>query len=225
MKPYPKLIEDLLRGEVDASTATSSRPGLGRELCLLIIGLGAFYGACMGLFGYLRGTAYELQHILSVMVKVPILFLATLVVTAPSMYVFAALARSQLRFRQTLLLLLSTTAVCTIVLGSFGPVTAFFTCSTKSYPFIQLLNVFFFGVAGIIGLVFLLRQVQAAVSGEKKQAGTAVVRVWIVIYAAVGAQMGWLLRPFIGFPGREQQFLRETSGNILTGILDALKGL
>ncbi len=32
-----------------------------------------------------------------------------------------------------------------------------------------------------------------------------VFRIWIVIYAVVGAQMGWILRPFIGDPGLAKQ--------------------
>ena len=31
---------------------------------------------------------------------------------------------------------------------------------------------------------------------------------WIVVYALVGIQMGWILRPFVGAPGAPVQFFR-----------------
>jgi hypothetical protein len=61
------------------------------------------------------------------MAKVPLLFLLTLMVTLPSLYVFSALANSRLHFVDTLTLLLAATAVNLALLASCGPVTGFFT--------------------------------------------------------------------------------------------------
>ena len=36
------------------------------------------------------------------------------------------------------------------------------------------------------------------------------LRVWTVLYGFVGVQMGWTLRPFIGVPGSEVAFVRDT---------------
>jgi hypothetical protein len=43
------------------------------------------------------------------------------------------------------------------ILSSIGPIVAFFSISTTSYSFMVLLNVAVFGVAGILGLSFLLQ--------------------------------------------------------------------
>lgn len=228
MKPYPQLVVDLLRGEITAASLASalSPPRLGRQLLLVVVVLGSLYGACMGLYGTLRGSAYGMPHVVSVMVKVPALFLLTLAVTAPSMFVFANLARLEAGFRATVRLLLAATAIITVVLASFGPVTAFFTCCTKSHPFMQVLNVVLFGIAGLIGLAFLWRNV--GVPGEKsgsRRSVALVIRVWLVVYGIVGLQMGWLLRPFVGSPNLPQQFLRDTEGNVLMGIFEALRYL
>ena len=48
-------------------------------------------------------------------------------------------------------------AVNLAVLASLGPIVMFFSLSTKSYAFIQLLNVVMFSVAGVLGLIFLLQ--------------------------------------------------------------------
>jgi hypothetical protein len=35
------------------------------------------------------------------------------------------------------------------------------------------------------------------------------LRTWLVGYALVGIQMGWVLRPFVGAPDMPVQFFRE----------------
>lgn len=42
--------------------------------------------------------------------------------------------------------------------------------------------------------------------------------MWVVIYALVGAQMGWLLRPFIGSPDMPFTWFRERSGNVFQAL-------
>ena len=46
--------------------------------------------------------------------------------------------------------------------------------------------------------------------------------VWIVIYALVGAQMGWILRPFIGSPDLPFHWFRSREANIFVDILRTL---
>ena len=45
------------------------------------------------------------------------------------------------------------------------------------------------------------------------------LRIWLVIYAFVGIQMGWLLRPFIGDPNLPVSFFRADSwGNAYVNV-------
>lgn len=181
----------------------------------------------MGLFAAFRSENPSYLHLLATTFKVPLLFLLTLVVTYPSLYVVSALFESKLKHRETLRLLLATMATNLALLASLGPVTAFFTLSTDSYAFMVVLNVLFFACSGLVGLGFLrkaLRTIFAAPepvaqvseeSGEVRftpASGTpAAARVfgfWILIYGAVGAQMGWILRPFIGDPNLPFQLFR-----------------
>ena len=234
------LIEGLLHGEVggrDLVRRTSPPIGAG-ALALVILGLGAVYGACMALYGLRWGTEYGLVHLLAVTLKVPALFLLTLAVTCPSLYVFSALAGSSLRFPQVARLLCAATALALAVLASFAPVTAFFTFSTKSHPFMQLVNAALFTVSGLVGMRFVWnRLAEALADGDgHAQPGFAragpfagrpawVVLAWFVIYATVAAQMAWILRPFVGTPHMPQELFRRTEGNIFQGIAQALKYL
>lgn len=154
-----KDLDRLLRGEATTLTALT-RGDIEIEsarLPPLLIGLGAIYGACMGCFALSnKGFHDALWQTLSSMGKVPILFFATLVVSFPSLYVFNALVGSRLTLAVLWRLLVSALAVMMTVLASLGPVVAFFSLSTDNYPFILLLNVAVFGLAGFLGLKFLV---------------------------------------------------------------------
>ena len=131
-------------------------------ISLTIICLAIVYGFCMGVFALVRGfenSAYTsaLMQTSASMCKVPLLFLLTLVVTFPSLYVFNALAGSKLKMVPVLKLLIASLSVNIAVLASMGPILAFFSLSTPNYSFIVLLNVIVFAVAGIQGLVFLIQ--------------------------------------------------------------------
>lgn len=224
--------EDLERGRFDIPASTLILAGLF---------LGVSYGAFMGLFAGLRGGAGSIAQLLTSMVKVPALFLLTLIVTFPSLYVFSALSGSRLQFKDTLRLLLAAIAVNLTLLASFGPVTGFFTLSTESYPFMILLNVFFFAVSGVIGLGFLRKALGTVFAGPvtvpptnaaatpipaaTTDPASRVFQIWTFIYAIVGAQMGWVLRPFVGAPGEPFQFFRARQSNFFAAVLEALGSL
>jgi hypothetical protein len=234
-------LDKLLRGEFtrpdDLRAGRIQLPT--RTLVTACLALGAVYGLCMGLFSATGGREGSWRWLLSSAGKVPLLFLFTLVVTFPSLYVFAALANSRLRVRDTLRLLVAAIAVNLGVLASFGPVTGFFTVSTDSYTFMILLNVLFFSVAGFVGLGFLNRAVGAVFPAEtvrteqdgSDEAATRaaeraardrsrrIFRVWLLLYGVVGAQMGWILRPYIGNPHLPFQMFRQRWSNVFEFLM------
>jgi hypothetical protein len=235
-----RTIDDLLRGKHTAGRMVSES-GIQIEASVLMSAvavLGVAYGMFMGLYAALRGGAGAVLQVLAAMGKVPLLFLLTLLVTFPSLYVFAALARSRLSFGTTLRLLLAAMTVGMALLASFGPVTGFFTLSTESYPFMVVLNVVFFTIAGAVGLSFLRKTLSgvfddpaappspsAALGARALNAEKSVFGIWSVIYAVVCAQMGWILRPFIGDPNRPFTLFRERQGNFFFAVIEAFSNL
>jgi hypothetical protein len=227
--------EDLLAGRIEVPTGVLTTAGTA---------LGAAYGLFMGLYAVLRSENASTEQLFATIVKVPLLFLATLCVTFPSLYVFSALANTRLSAGQTLRLLLAAVTVNLALLASFGPVTAFFTLSTDSYPFLVVLNVIFFTISGFAGLMFLRRALDTVFDvGSRARTtndvdappppprpgdlrpGRRVFTTWIVLYSLVGAQMGWILRPFIGAPTQPFTFFREREANVFIGLIDALRSL
>ncbi len=236
--------DDLASGRIVAPV----RPIVGAAFAL-----GCAYGAFMGLFALLRPEPSVAQFAATV-VKVPLLFLLTLFVTLPSLYVFSALFDSRLRLLETLRLLSIAILVDLALLASFGPVTAFFTLSTDSYPFMVLLNVAFFVIAGLVGLRFLRRALAHVFAGVAEPAppesepplaadapppgaplprrrarapvpAQQIFRVWVVIYAVVGAQMAWILRPFIGNPEIGFALFRPRGSNFFAAVLHSIQAL
>jgi hypothetical protein len=159
MKRWLHDLDRILRGEATHLAALREEnlklPLAGLMLVILLLAL--LYGACMGFFaGFREGGPFFPQWGAGI-VKVPCLFLLTLAVTFPSLYVFNALAGSRLGFVAVLQLIVASLAVNLAVLASLGPIVAFFSVSTTSYPFILLLNVAAFVVSGILGFAFMLQ--------------------------------------------------------------------
>ena len=52
-----------------------------------------------------------------------------------------------------------------------------------------------------------------------------VFRIWVVVFAFVGAQMGWVLRPFVGHPAADFTFFRERKANFFQAVADKVEEL
>lgn len=60
---------------------------------------------------------------------------------------------------------------------------------------------------------------------ERTSSSGLIFWIWVVLYGAVGAQTGWLLRPFIGHPSGSFEIFRPRSGNFFMGVLENLSRL
>jgi hypothetical protein len=52
-----------------------------------------------------------------------------------------------------------------------------------------------------------------------------VVNCWVVVFALVGAQMGWVLRPFIGAPNTPFEWLRTRGSNFFQAVWETVLSL
>src|SRR5438105_3752313 len=152
-------LDRILRG--DATRVSALRPGsidlpVG-SVSLVGVALGVIYGLCMGTYALSNHGSNALMQMTATMVKVPLLFFLTLLVTFPSLYVFNALVGSRLTVSSVLRLLIAALGVMLAVLASLGTIVAFFSVSTSSYSFMILLNVVVFAISGFLGLMFLLQ--------------------------------------------------------------------
>lgn len=175
-----------------------------RVLGLLVVVLGMTYGAAMGF--YSLGHGREMQILFS-SVKVPILLLGTFALSLPSFFVLNTLLGTRDDFREALRAHIQAQASLTLVLVSLAPLTLFWYASSDQYQQAILFNALMFGIASLAGQVVLKRLYQPLIARNPRH--LVLLRAWLVLYAFVGIQLGWVLRPFIGQPGSAVRFFRE----------------
>jgi len=197
--------------------------GVLREIAMLL----AVIVTLTGLYGLTMGAQSGWRFMLASAVKTPVLFLTTLLVCYPVLYVINVLMGSKLGFLQTLALILAALAMSSILLASFALIALFFTITGGDYHFIKLLHVVIFAFSGLLGMIALWRGLMAACEHSDlypKQA-MSVLRIWIVIFAFVGMQMAWNLRPFVGAPDMPFQIFREQTGNFYQAVFQSIMAL
>ncbi len=181
--------------------------------------------AFLAVYGAVLGSTHSLLQALSSAVKLPLLFLTTMIICIPTLYVFSVLFGSNQRLHQSLALVLSAITVMAVLMLSFASITLFFMLTTSGYQFFKLLNVFFFIVAGIISMVFLTQGMRAVstADGEQGRIGRRLVLFfWVLLYGFVGSQMAWTLRPFVGYPDAEFELIRQLGGNFYADIFHSI---
>jgi hypothetical protein len=181
--------------------------------------LTVLYGLIMGSQSLMHGHWAGWMYSVAAATKLPLLFMLTLVICMPLVYVLNVLIGAREQFRVIFGLLVSSVAVTSVLLASCAPILAFFMLSTKSYAFIKFLNVVIFAIAGLYGVWYLGRGMQmlAAKCAEERQEPQANVKTiitwWMVTYGIVGTQMAWMMRPFIGHEGSVFTFFRPQESN------------
>lgn len=195
------------------------------------------------IYGAIIGTSSSWLQAISSAIKLPALYLITLIICLPTLFFFDILFGSALGFSQYAALILTTVAVISVLLFSFAPITLFFLISVHDYNFFLLMNVAIFALTGIVGVRLFYAGMRSLTQQPNLGASTAVIhrndpsddfepvaiiskqeeglqrtrkrllQFWLVLYALVGSQLGWTLRPFFGVPGESFQLFRNIEGN------------
>ena len=214
------IIEKILRDRRSFFIEIRDGIELRAKLRAMLISSIAFFA----LYGGVMGSTHSLWQALSSAAKLPILFLATLFVCAPTLYFFNVLYGSNQSLTQNVALILTAITVTAVLLLSFAPITLFFLLTTSHYQFFKLLNVIIFTVSGLMGILFLSQgMLIVSTSGQVgDHARRWVLRMWMLVYAFVGSQMAWTIRPFIGAPSIKFELFRQLGGNFYTNIFASL---
>jgi hypothetical protein len=167
----------------------------------LVVACGLAYGAVMGSFGGRPGQAFVSA------VKVPLLLLTTVALSLPSFFVLNTLLGVRSDFAAALRGLIASQAGLTIILVSLAPLTAFWYASSSDYQSAILFNAGMFAVSSV-GSQWLLRRAYRPLVARNAR-HRWLLRTWLVLYAFIGEQMGWILRPFIGAADQPVQFFRR----------------
>jgi len=198
--------DDVLRQAPWVTRQFGSRPAILRLASQLLL-FGLFYGAVMGSF---RALADEPQWLLQMVysaVKVPLLLMATFVISLPSFYVLNSLFGLGRDFVPAVRSLIAAQCGLAIVLASLAPLTLLWYASSPHYQYALVFNGAMFAVASFAAQWLVRGYYRPLIAASRRHAW--LLWCWLGAYTAVAIQMAWLLRPFIGSPGRPVQFLRD----------------
>ncbi|MGC6427038.1 MAG: hypothetical protein ACON5H_08595 [Akkermansiaceae bacterium] len=200
----------LLRGNPEDLQEWIEDPGsesLFICLTIILIGFGA-YGFTVGLWRDPIMGCY-------VALKMPFLIFTTLAFNGFLNGILGILLGSGLGFRQSILAQLISFTIAALILGSLSPIL-FFTALTSpepdptvhtiSYASFLSVHTILIGIAGVFANVHLARLLIAF--ARSKAAAAITFIAWLGGNAFLGTQLAWLMRPFLGSPNIDIQFVR-----------------
>src|SRR6059036_1128007 len=203
--------------EVVAGTALRAKL---RYAAVTIVGLAGFFGLIAGAFS---GPAQAV----SAAVKLPFLFFATFAVCFPAFFVVQVLVGSRLRLLQVAVLVFGALALACVLLAAFVPITAFFLITGANYYFQHLLNITIAGIAGLFGM-YALHEGLSLVCEKREvypRKALTIMRAWAVLFAFVGIQLAWSLRPFLGDRNQPFRVFGTYQGNFYAAVIYAVNKL
>lgn len=218
-----------------------------RDLNRLIGQMFISSGLSFSLYGIVLGLSHSWLQALSSAVKLPLLFVLTIAICLPSLYLFNLVFGSRLSVRQALSIVLTSTTVIAMLTLAFAPISLFFLLSAPNYEFFKLLNVAILTLTGFVGLTFLvdgmrylnntaLQPLQGQMlpaepkleASEPRQTNLPtmvkpvsmkLIYFWVILFGFVGTQLAWTLRPFFGDPMGEFALFRPIEGNFYVNLI------
>jgi len=178
-------------------------------------------------FGLVAGAYSGPAQAVSAGVKLPFLFFATFAVCFPAFFVVQVLVGSRLRLLQVVVLVFGALALTSVLLAAFVPITAFFLVTGANYYFQHLLNIALASVAGLFGMYALHEglSVVCDTRGVYPRKALTIMRAWAVLFAFVGIQLAWSLRPFLGDRNQPFRVFGKYQGNFYAAVIYAVNQL
>lgn len=170
--------------------------------------LGGLYGASMGLWRSPLQAAF-------VAVKLPAAILVTVAGTTLANSMLSQALGLNISLRHSATLVLASFAIAAAILASFVPVSLFLLLNVPPFgsgrealgvSIVTVAHVFLVAIAGTTAnavLYNLLKNLAGPRSGRR------ILFAWLSVNLFLGAQVMWNMRPFIGSPALEVQFMRQ----------------
>lgn len=208
--------------------------GLIRQGLLTAVVGAAVFGAALGMY------AQTFQQMAASTLKLPILLLGATLICFPAFHILQSWrADRPLDLRASVALQSVSLASVALVWGSLAPAVIFLVASTQHYRLCQFLAVGVGAAGGIVGLSVLstgyqaLCRIETATDDDETKKGPLrrllsrerPLAAYLFLYACVGGQLAWMLRPFIGSPTMAFQIFRAPdpeTGNFFMMLLRML---
>ncbi len=190
-----------------------SRRLSGSELLRLMV----FIMVACGVYGAIMAGWRSPRLSLYVAIKLPLLFLATTAFVSVFNWMLGLVFRTGLDFRTTIWMVFSAMTLASWILISLAPVSLLFMLSgvpalgteaelQYAHNGILVTHILVLALSGVSAL-WVLREGLVRLAAPGCPVGL-VLLTWIGMFAFVGCQMGWILRPFVGSPFYPVAFMR-----------------
>ena len=125
---------------------------------------------------------------------------------------------SGLRYREVLGLVFAAMTSASRLFLALVPVVLFFISSAAptsgtreelrlAHAALLATHIVVFAAAGVLGNLTLVRELRERVPPKCRV--SVLVALWLGVFALVGCQVGWMMRPLVGSPNITVEFLRE----------------
>ena len=169
-----------------------------RDLPKLILRMLLTSAISLAAYGAVLGASNSWLQALVSTVKLPLLFLITLAICLPTLYLFNLLFGARLSVLQACALIMVAITVTAVLTFAFAPISLFFLITARSYAFFKLLNVAILALTALIGLRFLtsgMRALNEHVVAESMIPNQVVVPVPLQHRELVSATVGGAASP------------------------------
>lgn len=176
-----------------------------RSAALVVAAACPVYGLAMGCYG--AGDLSRAAMPLYAAIKCPLLVLVTTVIVLPAYFTLNTVLGLREDFRAAFGAITAGQAAFALALASLAPITLFAYRCGLSHPQAVMFNALCFAVAAAAAQVVMVRRFRPLLAANPRHG--VMLAAWLLMYAFVGTQLGWMLRPFIGTPGKPVEFLRD----------------
>ncbi len=177
------------------------------------------------IFGAVVGTFTGGIQIFYVLVKLPLLLFGTLAVSFFAVSILSAVLGVDLSFRHLLRLSLHLLAVISMFLASLSPILAYFIWQDSTHDPFLLLTLFCAAMVTLSGWWLFFKSLGRTVPLQK---AFLISVMWFGVFAVVGLQISWLLRPWVGLIdeiGGTVSFVRLYGGNVFEGLFHFVRDI
>ncbi len=179
------------------------------------------------IYGAVMGSYSSLLQSLTAGIKVPVLFILSLVICFPAFFVIQFILGSKMHLSHMVIIILSGFMLTAAIMVSFTPIILLFELTGGNYYFLQLLHISVFALAGIFGMKTVLDALKYSCEQKNVYPKTAVevFRYWVVILAFVGIQIAWNMQPFLAEKTEGYSLFKKYKGNFYTAVVYSFQQL
>ena len=176
-----------------------------------------FVAAATGVYGAVLAVWRSPLMAAYVAVKLPVVFVGATLIVSLFCWMAALATGAGLRYREVLEAVFFAMSVAGAILLAAAPVVLFFVFSAApdsgtretmrlAHAAMMLAHIVVMGSAGTVGVSLLYRSLKRRVPEDCR---LVLMGLWLVAFAVVGCQLGWIMRPLVGSPNISVEFLRS----------------